>query len=187
MILTQLVMVAVMTMTPLYMRAHGHSLSAAGLVISVHIAAMYLPSLASGMLVDRLGRRPVLAAGALSLLCAGVLGAAAPRESVALLAVALGLLGLGWNLGLVAGTAMVTDAAVLATRARTQGSVDLAVSLSGATGGMSSGFVVAAAGYAALSLAGGLLALALLPFLFATRPRRSEIEAVSAARAQESA
>jgi MFS family permease len=44
MIVTQLVMVAIMTMTPVHMREHGHGLGAAGLVISLHIAAMFLPS-----------------------------------------------------------------------------------------------------------------------------------------------
>jgi MFS family permease len=163
MILTGLMMVAVMTMTPIHMRDHGHSLGAAGLVISVHIAAMYLPSLLTGVLVDRVGRRPVLAASAVTLLAAGLLAATAPPDSMPLLMVALALLGLGWNLGLVGGTALVTDAVPLSRRARTQGTVDLAVALSGAAGGMTSGLVVAATSYAALSFTGGLLVLALLP------------------------
>jgi MFS family permease len=169
MVLAQLVMVAVMTMTPVHMRDHGHDVGDAGLVISIHIAAMFLPSPLTGQLVDRIGRRPVLAAGGVTLLAAGLLAAVAPPESMGLLAVALGLLGLGWNFGLVGGTALVTDAVPLAERARTQGSVDLAVALSGATGGMASGLVVASASYAALSLTGGLLALALIPALLVER------------------
>ncbi|MGK2938757.1 MAG: MFS transporter [Solirubrobacteraceae bacterium] len=169
MVLTQIVMVAVMTMTPIHMRDHGHSLSATGLVISVHVAAMFLPSPLTGVLVDRLGRRPVIAAGGVTLLCAGVLAGVAPPDSTVLLTLALGLLGLGWNFGLVAGTTLVTDATPLVSRAATQGRVDLAVALAGAAGGMSSGFVVATTSYAALSLAGGLLALAMLPLLLAGR------------------
>lgn len=172
MVVTQIVMVAVMTMTPIHMREHGHGLGATGIVISVHIAAMFLPSPLTGVLVDRLGRRPIIAAGGVTLLAAGLVAALAPPESTPLLAIALGLLGLGWNFGLVAGTAMVTDATPLVNRARTQGSVDLAVALAGATGGMSSGFVVATTSYDALALAGGLLALAMLPILLAgPRPR----------------
>ncbi|HEX8206470.1 MAG TPA: MFS transporter [Solirubrobacteraceae bacterium] len=167
MVLTQLVMVAIMTMTPIHMRDHGHSVGAAGLVISIHVAAMFLPSPLTGQLVDRIGRRPVLAASGVTLLAAGVVAATAPADSMVLLTVALALLGLGWNFGLVGGTALVTDAVPLANRARTQGSVDLAVALSGAAGGISSGVVVAGAGYATLSLAGGLLALALIPALVA--------------------
>jgi len=180
MVLTQVVMIAVMTMTPIHMRDHGHGLGATGLVISLHVAAMFLPSPLTGILVDRLGRRPLLAAGALTLLAAGLVAAAAPADSVTVLAVALVLLGLGWNLGLVAGTALLTDATPLARRARTQGSVDLAVALAGATGGLGSGFVVAGTSFAVLSLAGGLLALALLPLLLATRrPAASPAPAVS--------
>ena len=143
MIVTQIVMIAVMTMTPIHMRDHGHGLSATGLVISIHVAAMFLPAPLSGMLADRIGRRPTLVAGWSTLLAAGIVAAAAPDDSVAVLGVALAFLGLGWSLGLVAGTAMVTDATPLARRARTQGSVDLGIALAGATGGISSGFVVA--------------------------------------------
>ena len=165
MVVTQIVMVAVMTMTPIHMRDHGHSLGATGFVISIHVAAMFLPSPLTGVLVDRFGRRPLLVAGAITLLAAGVLAAVAPADSMVLLTLALALLGLGWNLGLVGGTALLTDATPLVRRARTQGSVDLAIALAGATGGISSGFVVAGASYAVLSLAGGVLALALLPLI----------------------
>jgi len=165
MVLTQLVMVAVMTMTPVHMQAHGHDLHATGLVIAVHIAAMYLPSPITGILVDRLGRVPVAVASGVTLLAAGLVSATAPADSVTLLTVALALLGLGWNLGLVAGTAMITDSAPLRSRAKTQGAVDLCVALAGAGGGIASGMVVAAAGYAALSIGGGVLALAVIPFV----------------------
>jgi MFS family permease len=171
MIATQLVMVALMTMTPVHMRDHGHGLGAAGLVISLHIAAMFLPSPVTGVLVDRLGRRPLIAAAGVTLLSAGLVAATAPPDSVVLLAIALILLGLGWNLGLVAGTALLTDAVPLTSRARTQGTVDLGVALAGATGGIGSGLVVAATSFAALGLAGGLVALALVPTLLVSRPR----------------
>jgi MFS family permease len=171
MIVTQLVMVAIMTMTPVDMSAHGHSLGAAGLVISLHVAAMYLPSPLTGALVDRIGRRPLIAASGVTLLAAGLLAATAPADSVVLLAIALILLGLGWNLGLVAGTALLTDAVPLPRRARTAGTVDLGVALAGATGGIGSGLIVAASSFAALGLAGGLVALALVPSLLFLRPK----------------
>jgi MFS family permease len=165
MIVTQIVMVAVMTMTPIHMRDHGHGLGATGLVIAIHIAFMYLPSPLTGMLADRFGRRPVIAAGGVTLLAAGLLAAAAPADSMGLLTLALALLGLGWNLGLIGGTALLTDSTPLESRARTQGAVDLGVALAGAAGGLSSGVVVAATSYATLGLIGGVLALALLPLL----------------------
>ncbi|MBB6120002.1 MFS transporter [Nocardiopsis algeriensis] len=171
MVLAQLVMVAIMTMTPVHMTGHGHSVGAAGLVIAVHVGAMYLPSPLSGLLVDRWGRLPVAAASGITLLASGLLAALAPPHSVGLLALALALLGLGWSFGIVSGTAIITDAAPPATRARTQGLVDVAIAVAGAGGGLASGMVVAAGSYALLSLLGGLLALAVLPAIaWSARP-----------------
>ncbi|RSM93385.1 MFS transporter [Nonomuraea sp. WAC 01424] len=169
MVCTQLVMVAIMTMTPVHMHDHGNGTGASGLVIGVHIAAMYLPSPLSGWLVDRYGRRTIAVASALTLLAAGIMAAYAPGDSVAAIAVALALLGLGWNLGLISGTAIVTDADALAGRARVQGLVDVAVAVAGAVGGLASGLLVAAAGYSVLAVGGGVLALAIVPVVLAVR------------------
>ncbi len=171
MMVTQLVMVGIMTMTPVHIRMEGHGLGVAGLIVSMHVAAMYLPSPLTGWLVDRLGRRPLIAAAGATMFASGVLAATDPGNSMVFLALALVLLGLGWNFGLVAGTALLTDAIPLERRARTQGMVDLGVALAGSTGGIASGLVVASVGYAALGLAGALMALALFPTLLAARTR----------------
>ncbi|MBB4901401.1 MFS family permease [Streptomyces griseostramineus] len=171
MILTQLVMVAVMTMTPVHMQDHGHGTAASGLVIAIHVGAMYLPSPLTGWLVDSCGRTAVAASG-LTLLAAGIVAAVAPGDSVALLALALALLGLGWNFGLVSGTVMITDAVPLATRAKPQGMVDVSVAVAVATGGLTSGLVVSAAGCPVLALAGGVLSPAVLPAIAATASGR---------------
>ena len=168
MVVTQLAMVAVMTGTPIHMRDHGHGLGATGLVIGLHVAAMFLPSPLTGRLADRYGSKPVVAGGGLSLLAAGVVGAAAPGHSMPLIAVALVLLGLGWNLGLLGGTTLVAGAVPLEGRARIQGRVDVAVAVAGATGGLSSGLVVATTSYGTLSMASG--ALALVTLAVALRP-----------------
>ena len=164
-VITQLVMVAVMTMTPIHMHDHGHGSSASGLVIAVHLGAMYLPSPVTGWLVDRYNHRAVAAVSALVLLAAGMVAATAPGGSVAPLTVALALLGLGWNLGFVAGTAIVTEAVPLTTRAKTQGLVDVVIAFAGAGGGMASGLVVATAGYPVLAIGGGILALSIAPLV----------------------
>lgn len=171
MILTQLAMTAVMTMTPIHMRAHHQSLTAVGVVIGLHIAAMYLPSPVTGMLVDRLGRGPVAVASAATLLAAGAVAAAAPGDSLGGLVAALMLLGLGWNLGLISGTALVIDATVPENRPQTQGTIDVLIALSGATGGVMSGVVMASSSYATLSLAGGVLSLVLVPVVAWARRR----------------
>ncbi|MFD4439429.1 MFS transporter [Nocardia sp. NPDC058519] len=170
MVVTQLVMAAVMTMTPIHMQHHGHGVGAAGFVIAVHVAGMYLPSLLSGMFVDRFGPGLVAVAAAGTLVAAGVAAALAPPTSVGALAVALGLLGVGWNLGLVAGTTMIADATPVATRARTQGTVDVGIAIAGAGGGLGSGVIVAAADYPGLAFLGAGIALLIVPALaWATR------------------
>ena len=169
MVVTQIAMVAVMTMTPVHMRAHHHGLGEVGLVIGIHIAAMYLPSLVTGVLVDRIGRTPMAIAAGVTLLLAGVTGALAPADSLGLLILALALLGLGWNFGLIAGTALVVDHTVPANRARTQGTLDVLIALAGAGAGVMSGVVMAGVGYGALSIAGGVLALLLIPVLLGAR------------------
>ncbi|WP_223590672.1 MFS transporter [Neobacillus bataviensis] len=163
MILTQMVMVAIMTMTPVQMKHHGHGLSEVGLVIGIHIGAMYLPSLVTGILVDKIGRTAMAIASGATLLAAGVLAASAPSDSMMLLVIALALLGLGWNFGLISGTALIVDATHPSTRAKTQGTIDVFIALSGASGGALSGIVVAQSSYTTLSLAGGFLSLLLIP------------------------
>ncbi|MFD1032832.1 MFS transporter [Metaplanococcus flavidus] len=163
MVIVQMVMVAIMTMTPVHMGHHGHSLSAMGMVISIHITAMYLPSLLTGVLVDRISRMAMVVAAGATLLSAGIIAAIAPGDSLPMLILALALLGLGWNFGLISGTALIVDSTLPEARAKTQGTVDVLVALSGAAGGMLSGMVVAGFSFGILSLGGGFLALLLIP------------------------
>ncbi|APX03596.1 MFS transporter [Arthrobacter sp. QXT-31] len=169
MVLTQIAMVAIMTMTPVHMQAHGRSLTEVGVVIGIHIGFMYLPSLVTGVLVDRIGRFPMAIAAGLTLLAAGIVAATAPAQSMMQLMVALALLGLGWNFGLISGTALIVDATPLETRAATQGSIDVLIALAGASGGALSGLVVAGTSYAVLSLTGGILSLLLIPVVIWSR------------------
>lgn len=162
-VLSQLVMVAIMTMTPVHMKDHGHATGATGMVIALHIAGMYLPSPISGRLTDRLGRTTMAIASGLTLLLSGILAALAPAESVPMIAFALFLLGLGWNFGVVSGTAIITDNVPLATRAKKQSSVDVAIAIAGASGGLVSGVIMGMSSYAALAVAGGFLALIMVP------------------------
>jgi hypothetical protein len=96
------------------------------------------------------------------------------------LAAALALLGLGWSLGLVSGTAMLAAALPLATRAKTQGTVDLWIAVAGAIGGMASGLVVASAGYPTLALVGGLIAAAVVPIIAVASTMRIPPEGATA-------
>lgn len=168
-VLTQIVMIAIMTMTPVHMTHHGHGLGAVGLVIGFHIGAMYLPSLITGILVDKLGRVTMAIASGMTLLIAGLLSAFAPGDSLVLLIIALSLLGLGWNFGLISGTALIVDSTEPSTRAKRQGAVDVLIALSGAAGGALSGMVVAGSSYLTLSLIGGIMSLILIPVVIWSR------------------
>jgi len=169
MFLTQIVMIAIMTMTPVHMRHHGHGLGEVGVVIGFHIGAMYLPSLVTGVLVDKLGRTTMAIASGATLLLAGLVSAFAPGDSMVLLVIALCLLGLGWNFGLISGTALIVDSTETSSRAKTQGTVDVLIALSGAAGGALSGMVVAGSSYATLSFIGGILSLILIPVVVWSR------------------
>ncbi len=162
MVITQVVMVSIMTMTPVHMRHHGHDLNAVGLVIGFHVAAMYLPSLVTGMLVDRFGRMVVGVASGFTLLVAGLVAAFAPGDSLGMLILALALLGLGWNFGLISSTALIVDSTVPATRAKRQGSVDVWVALAGVSGGGLSGVIAAQTSYMMLSLVAGIMSFVLI-------------------------
>ncbi|MCT2345459.1 MFS transporter [Niallia taxi] len=172
MVMTQIVMVAIMTMTPVHMSHHGHGLGAVGLVIGFHIGAMYLPSLITGFLVDKLGRVFMAIASGITLLLAGLTSAFAPADSMHLLIIALSLLGLGWNFGLISGTALIVDSTEMTTRAKRQGTVDVLIALSGAAGGALSGMIVAGSSYATLSLIGGVISLLLIPVVIWARAKK---------------
>jgi MFS family permease len=169
MVLTQIVMVAIMTMTPVHMRHYGHGLGEIGLVIGFHIGAMYLPSLVTGILVDKVGRIGMAITSGATLLLAGLIAAIAPGDSMVLLVIALSLLGLGWNFGLISGTALIVDSTKTSTRAKTQGTVDVFIALSGASGGALSGMVVAGTSFSTLSFVGGGVSLLLIPVVIWSR------------------
>lgn len=175
MVLTQVVMVAIMTMTPIHMKHHGFSLGDVGVVIGIHVGLMYLPSLFTGILVDKIGRTAMSIASGFVLLLAGLIAALAPANSQLLLILALALLGLGWNIGLISGTALIVDATDSADRAKKQGAIDVLVALAGATGGILSGVVVALTNYTILSFVGGALALGLIPVVLWSRKRKLKL------------
>jgi MFS family permease len=153
----QFVMVLIMTMTPLHMAGHGHDLTAVGIVISGHTFGMFGLSPISGRLTDRYGSVPVILAGLQIVAVASILAAVAPPDGGALLFVALFLLGFGWNLGYVAGSALLTTGLSLAERTRVQGLTDGLIWSSAAVASLGSGIVLAYAGYAILGLLGAAL------------------------------
>jgi Major Facilitator Superfamily len=150
--LTNLTMVGVMALAPVHLHDDGAGMGTIGMVISAHIAAMYLPSPVTGWLADTLGGRTVAGVGALLLLGAG--GAAAMAGSARLgVMAALLLLGVGWNAGLIAGSALLRDAPVQASlRTRAEAIGELGMGAAAAVGSGGAGLLLAAGGFGLLGV-----------------------------------
>jgi len=155
MVVGQSVMVLVMSVTSLHMHHHNHGLDDVSLVIMAHTLGMYGLSIVNGALIDRLGRKVAIGAGA-ALLIAGSLLAPVSLMT-AWLALALFLVGLGWNFCYIAGSSLLSDALAPAERSRVQGANELVINLASAVGSLSSGVILAYAGFAALGAVGAVL------------------------------
>ncbi|MER7002700.1 MFS transporter [Dactylosporangium sp. NPDC000555] len=159
------VMVGVMSMTPVYIGAyvhdHGDLLRIVGLVISIHITGMYALSPLAGWLADRFGRRPVILGGAALLVLACALSGTA-GEHTWRLSIGMALLGLGWSGTMVAGSTLLSESVPLERRAAVQGLSDIVMGVAGASAGALSGLVVDLFGFPVLTL---LAAVAVVPLV----------------------
>ena len=152
-------MVGIMAMTPLHITHHGGSITLVGLTISLHIAGMYALSPVFGMLAGRIGTLPVVLLG-FGVLSLAAIGAGLGGESMAVIQVALVLLGIGWSMVTVAGSALLTEVTPLEVRPRRQGQSDTVMNAAGAAFGAASGAIFAAGGFPVLAgVAGALIVL----------------------------
>ncbi len=164
-VVSHAVMVGVMVMTPVHMgHAGGHddatTLRLVGLVISVHVAGMYLFSPLVGWLADRAGRRTTVATGGALLLASAALAGTAPPEAAWQLGAGLLLLGLGWSCGLIAGSTLVSESVAADVRPAAQGGTDLLMGLGAAVAGAVGGPLLATGGF---GLVAGVSAALVLP------------------------
>jgi MFS family permease len=158
---SQAAMVAVMTMTPAHMKDHGHA-DLSALVIAVHIFGMFGLAPVVGRFVDRIGAVRAVQYGAV-VLGTGTLVTVIAGYVPFLMFLGLFLLGLGWNIGLISGTTLLTSSVPDNARVAAQGTGDLTMSLCGATAAFGSGFVKASLGFHLLAdLATGLAAVLLI-------------------------
>jgi MFS family permease len=165
--IANLAMVGVMAVAPVHLHHHGAGMGTIGLIVSAHIAAMYLPSPVTGWLADRFGARVVAAMGALLLLAAGA-AATAPSAGKVGIVGALLLLGVGWNAGLIGGSTLLRDAPVSPSlRTRAEGLGELGMGAAAAAGGGGAGLLLAAGGLGLLGLAAAAPCLLVLVVLAA--------------------
>lgn len=139
-----------MTATPLAMLACGHGFGDSKHVIQWHVLGMFAPSFVTGRLIGRFGvERVILAGVALNLLCVGV---ALSGVEVERFAIALFLLGVGWNFLFVGGTTLLTTCHAAAEKAKVQGLNDLLVFSSVAASASLAGLAHSTIGWQAMNL-----------------------------------
>ena len=170
---SQFVMILLMTMTPLHIRGHHHGLSLVSGVMMVHTLGMFAIAPLTGYLVDRLGARILIATGSLVMAFSAVLGAFADEAQAALLTVSMLLLGVGWNFSFVAGSAVLQEGLALRDRLRLQGVADSLTWISGGLAALCSGFAMSAWSFRGLAVLGFGIALAPLITLRSEVSRRT--------------
>ncbi len=163
-VVSQAVMVMVMTMTPLHMDAHGKSVGLVGWVLSAHTAGMFAFAPLAGWFADRYGRVEAVALSAVVLIVSTVMTAFAHEAPSILMFPGLYLLGLGWSFGSVGSSALLTEAVADHDEVAAQGAADLVKSFASGAGALASGFIFTMAGFHILSMVGiaasGLLLVA---------------------------
>jgi len=165
----QVVMVLIMTMTPIHIDRAGDGLGTIGLIIAAHTFGMFALSPLTGWVADRVGRPRVILAGHTILLISALLAANASGEDTVLLFAALFLLGVGWNFSFIAGSAYLSEYAPADLRVPLEGLADTVVWSSGAAAGLSSGVLLGLSSYAVLCLVGA--SIVILPAVAAFRFR----------------
>jgi MFS family permease len=149
--LSHMVMVSVMSMTPVHLEHHGATLSLVGFTISLHIAGMYAFSPIFGWMADKFGKLVTILIGQ-GILIVALLIAGFGQMGFNTVGLGLFLLGLGWSAATVAGSALIAESVPLDQKTNVQGASDSLMMLSGAFGGAISGSILGAFTFLGLNL-----------------------------------
>ena len=139
------IMVLVMTATPLAMKYCGYDVDVSANVIRWHLVGMFLPAFVAGPMIDRFGARQVAVLGSLTL--GASVAVAVSGISVPAFLISSFLLGIGWNMLLLAGTALLGAGHNDAERGHAQSLMELGNGLTGTLGSLASGVLIAGAGW----------------------------------------
>ena len=107
-------------------------------------------------------------------LACGTAGAVLAGYHRPLIFAGLFLLGLGWNIGLIAGSTLVTSSVAANERVEVQGTADLMMSFCGGCAAFGSGFIKRAWGFHLLANTTSLAALALTVYAASMVLRRRQ-------------
>jgi len=164
MAISQLVMVVLMVMTPLHIHKLHYGNEVVAYVISAHVLGMFGLSALTGYLIDKFGTISMLFAGGFVLASSVIL--APLTHSGIVLAIALFLLGLGWNFSYVAGSSLLSSSLPSAQKSKLQGISDSLVAGIAGLSSLGSGPLFAIGGYTGLSIAGFLVTILLLILIY---------------------
>lgn len=161
MMLSQAVMVGVMTVSPIHMSQGGQNELLIGFMLSLHIAGMFAFSPYVGWLVDRLGGQPVILIGAMVLAIGAQTAANTDAAHAAGHFWGLFGVGIGWSCCVVAASSLLTASFPIERRVSVQATADVLMTALGAAAGVSSGLAVERRDYGDLASWGAYVALAL--------------------------
>ena len=165
-------MVLVMVAAPLAMvYVCGHTTEEAAFAIQWHVVAMFAPSFVTGSIIGRIGAHLTAALGLLMILCAAIINL--NGISVMHFVVSLVLLGVGWNFGFIASTAMLSTAYRPEEAARVQGLNEQVVFGSMAVASIASGVLLEVVGWHMLNVLAIPVATAAILALAFTSSRKA--------------
>lgn len=154
-------MIMIMTATPLAMQFCGLSVADGSQVIQWHMLGMFLPAFVAGQLVDKLGSAKVAVLGSLVLLVSAGIALSGLGKGHFLLSSFL--LGVGWNLMLIAGTTLLASGHSPDDRGNAQGLMELSNGSVAAGASFASGALISTVGWSAVNI--GILPLVALVLL----------------------
>jgi len=145
------VMSFLMTATPISMHVMEKiSLAKTGLVIQLHIAAMFLPSLITGNLIKKFGHSKIMYAGVL-LFSITILTSLFEQNFINYL-IALIFLGFGWNFLFISGTSLLVLSYKEEEKFKAQGFNDLIVYTVQAIASLSAGIFISLTSWKTMNL-----------------------------------
>lgn len=164
MVIGQLVMTLIMVITPLHMTHEHHGLDAISWVQLAHTMGMFGLAFVTGWLIDRFGQVSMIVLGGLILVVSSLLTPVSNSPWV--LALALFLLGLGWNFCFTAGSSLMANGVESHERGRAQGFSETLVALASGLGSLGTGPAFAYGGIITVSAIGLICTLIFLAITF---------------------
>lgn len=168
-VVSQVVMVLVMVMTPIHIKAFDGSLTTIGYVMMAHTLGMFAIAPVTGWLIGRVGAKRMITVAVGVFIAACGLAATATSASTATLLASMFLLGAAWNFGFVSGSTLLQEGHGVADRLKLQGFADSSAWISSAAAAALSGVLLNATSYRTLAVFGA--ALALIPLIPLARLR----------------